>query len=159
MSPGPRTQLHRLHLWGRDPINIYGKNQNVVLNTIFTQNPQNIYFVLKTITNSLDRSLLLGQNGFILLFATTFRPPLYISIWYRGFQCSISALDAGTNYIDCISGVGTLDPINIYGENQNVVLNTIFTQNHQNTYFVLKKITHSLDVLLLLGQNLFILLL
>ena len=70
----------------------------------------------------------------------------------RGFQCSISALDPGTNYIDCISGVGTRDPIKIYRENQNVVLNTIFTQNHQYIYFVLKKITNYLDISLLLGH-------
>ena len=76
-----------------------------------------------------------------------------------GFQCSISALDPGPNYIDCISEVGTRDPIKIYRENHNVVLNTTFTQNHQYIYFVLKQITNSLDISLLLGQNHFILLL
>ena len=75
------------------------------------------------------------------------------------FQCSISALDPGTNYIDCISGVGTRDPIKIYRANQTVVLNIVFTQNHFFFNFVLKKITNSLDISLLLGQNRFILLL
>ena len=85
--------------------------------------------------------------------------PLYISIWSRGFQCSISARDPGPNYIDCISEVGTRDPIKIYRENQNVVLNTTFAQNHQYIYLVQKQITNSLDISLLLGQNRFILLL
>ena len=79
-----------------------------------------------------------------------FHPSLYIElgqqllhnlIWSRGFQCSISVLDPGPNYMDCISGVGTRDPIKIYRENQNVVLNTIFTANPQYIYFVLKKKT------------------
>ena len=67
LSPGPGTQLHRLHLYGRDPGPNYRGNQNIVLNTIFTKNPKYIYFVLKKITNSLHVSLLLGQNRFILL--------------------------------------------------------------------------------------------
>ena len=131
LDPGPNYIDCISEVWTRDPIKIYEENQYVVLNTIFAQNHQYIYFVLKQITNSLYISLLLGQNQNVVLntiftqnhhfffnfvlkkitnsiyiyiafigskslyfaFATTFRPPLYISIWSRGFQCSISALD------------------------------------------------------------------
>ena len=37
-----------------------------------------------------------------------------VPFFFFFFQCRISALDPGTNYIDCISGVGTRDPIKIY---------------------------------------------
>ena len=100
----------------------------------------------------------MGQNRFILLLQRLLDLP-YIFQYGPGFQCSISALDPGPNYIDCISEVGTRDPIKIYRENQNVVLNTTFTQIHQHIYFALKQITDSLDISLLLGQNRFILLL
>ena len=102
----------------------------------------------------------MDQNRFILLLQRLLDLPYifhYGPVFFFFFQCSISALDPETSYIDCISGVRTRDPIKIYRENQTVVLNIIFTQNHH--FLFRSKENNKLYISLLLGQNRFILLL
>ena len=101
----------------------------------------------------------MGQNRFILLLQRLLDLPYIFQYGPGVFSVTSQPWTRGPNYIDCISEVGTRDPIKIYGENQNVVLNTTFAQSHQYIYFILKQITNSLDISLLLGQNRFILLL
>ena len=123
-------------------IKMYRENQNLVLNTIFTQNPQYINFVLKKITNSIDTSLLLGQNRFILLLQRLLNLP-YIFQYGPGVFNVASQLwirDPITSIASLGSGPGT--QLKYIGKTK-MYLNTIFALNPQYIYFVLKKITKS----------------
>ena len=100
----------------------------------------------------------MGQNHFILLLRRLLDLPYIFQYGPGGFNVASQpwTRDPITSIASLKSGSGTQK---IYRENQNVVLNTTFAQNHQYIYFVLKQITNSLDISLLLGQNRFILVL
>ena len=105
------------------------ENQNVLLNTTFTQNPQYIYFVVKKITNSLDISLLFGQNRFILLLQRLLDLP-YIFIY------SIFGLEVYTN---CSEQTATFHMFkkeinkNMYGRPKNDPFRTTIHKTHSHT--------------------------